>query len=122
MDEGLEQAYVRHARAGRAVRAGLRQMGVGVFAQEAMAAPISTRLVFGPPLDWTVLSGHMLNKKGISLASGSRIGIMGQNANPEPVLRTLSALEETLRELGYPVMPGGVEAGGNVYDQSGAIP
>jgi aspartate aminotransferase-like enzyme len=104
--EGLDHSFARHAIAARAVRAGVRAMGLGVRAEESVAAPISTHLEFDRPVDWTELAGQMLEKHGIALASDFRIGTMGGSADARSVLVTLEALESTLVDLGYPVTHG----------------
>jgi alanine-glyoxylate transaminase/serine-glyoxylate transaminase/serine-pyruvate transaminase len=114
-EEGLEVVYRRHETASRAVREGVRAMGLGVLAKEEVAAPISTRLVFTKPIDWTTLAATAFKEYNIALASGFRIGTMGQSANPTQVLEALRGLEKTLRALGHPVTSG-VDAAQSVFD------
>jgi alanine-glyoxylate transaminase/serine-glyoxylate transaminase/serine-pyruvate transaminase len=114
-DEGPERVFERHRVAARAVREGIRAMGLKVLADETVAAPISTRLVFSESIDWTTLASRMLAEQGIALASGFRIGTMGQSASRDAVLATLDGLERVLRKLGYPVRSGG-EAARAIFD------
>ena len=108
--EGLKQVYKRHAVAARAVRTGVRAMGIQVLAKEKNAAPISTCLVFPEPVDWTALASKMFLEHDIALASGFRIGTMGQSACSDHVLAALTGLERALMELGHSVTSGVEEA------------
>jgi len=108
--EGPERVFARHDLASQAVRVGVRATGLKVYADEAVASPVSTRIVFDQPVDWTEIMSRMLNAHGIFLASGFRIGTMGESANPDSVLITLEKLQHTLSELGYPVKSGIEEA------------
>lgn len=106
LEEGLAKVFARHAIAARAVRAGLRAMGVRVLAHEDSAAPVSTALIFADTVDWTELASKMFFERNIALASGFRIGTMGQSANKDHVLAVLRELEQVLAELGHPVASG----------------
>jgi aspartate aminotransferase-like enzyme len=62
----------------------------------------------------------MLEKHGIAMAAGYRIGTMGMAADPRWVLPTIAALEATLRSLGYDVPVGaGMAAARTVFGQAG---
>jgi (S)-ureidoglycine-glyoxylate aminotransferase len=62
------------------------------------------------------LASTMLEKHGIALAAGFRIGNMGLVADPRCILPTISALELTMRDLGYDVPAGaGLEAARRVF-------
>jgi alanine-glyoxylate transaminase/serine-glyoxylate transaminase/serine-pyruvate transaminase len=102
-DEGVENVYFRHVIAGKAVRMGVRSMGLGVLAQEEVAAPVSTRIIFDPDIDWTRLAMQSFHDNQMALASGFRIGTMGQSANPEWVLEALDRLKHSLFKLGYSI-------------------
>jgi len=106
LDEGLDKVFARHKIAARAVRAGLKAMGVKVFAHEGSAAPVSTALIFSDKVDWTELASKMFFERNIALASGFRIGTMGQSASNDYVLTVLRELEQVLAELGHPVTSG----------------
>jgi alanine-glyoxylate transaminase/serine-glyoxylate transaminase/serine-pyruvate transaminase len=106
IDEGLNWVFVRHEIAARAVRAGLRAMGIRVLADEENAAPVSTALIFPEAVDWTALASKMFFERDIALASGFRIGTMGQSACKDHVLAVLKELEQVLAELGHPVSSG----------------
>jgi len=116
LEEGEEKVFARHELAARAVRAAIRAMGLKVKADEAVAAPVCTCIEFPGPVDWTRLASTMLEKHGIALAAGFRIGNMGLVADPRCILPTISALELTMRNLGYDVPAGaGLEAAREVF-------
>lgn len=118
MDEGPEQVYRRQFVASRAVHAALRALGLGIIAAtEASAAPVATRIALPDHLDAAELNRILFEKRGIALSSLARIGTMGFMAVPPPVLRTISALEQTLGEMGWEVEEGtGVAAAQAVFD------
>jgi (S)-ureidoglycine-glyoxylate aminotransferase len=119
VDEGEQEVFARHELAARAVREAIRAMGLKVKADEAVAAPICTCIEFAQEVDWTELASTMLEEHGIALAAGFRIGNMGFVADPKYILPTISALELTLRRLGYDVPPGaGLEAGRRVFAEA----
>jgi alanine-glyoxylate transaminase / serine-glyoxylate transaminase / serine-pyruvate transaminase len=106
LEEGLDNVFERHAVAARAVREGLRAMGVKVLSHEANAAPVSTALIFADTVDWTQLASKMFFEHNIALASGFRIGTMGQSASKDHVLAALRELEQVLTELNHPATSG----------------
>jgi aspartate aminotransferase-like enzyme len=119
LDEGEDAVFTRHELAARAVREAIRAMGLKVKADEAVAAPICTCIEFTEEADWTELASTMLEEHGIALAAGFRIGNMGFVADPKYIMPTISALELTLRRLGYDVPPGaGLEAARRVFAEA----
>ncbi|MCJ7621064.1 MAG: alanine--glyoxylate aminotransferase family protein [Anaerolineae bacterium] len=116
LDEGEGKVFARHELAARAVREAIRAMGLKVKADEAVAAPVCTCIEFPRGVDWTELASTMLEEHGIALAAGFRIGNMGLAADPRCILPTISALELTMRKLGYDVPAGaGLEAARGVF-------
>ena len=120
MDEGPEQVYRRQYVASRAVHAALRALGLGIVAAtEASAAPVATRIALPDHLDATELNRILFEEHGIALSSLARIGTMGFMAEPEHVLRTISALEQALDNMGWAVEEGaGVTAAQAVFEHS----
>ena len=110
MNEGPEHVYRRHYVASRAVHAALRTLGLGIVSRsEASAAPMATRIAWTAlpdHLDMTELHRILLEDHGIAISSLARIGTMGFMAVPEHVLRTISALEQTLNKMGCNVEEG----------------
>ena len=116
LDEGEDSVFARHELAARAVREAVRAMGLKVKADEAVAAPVCTCIEFPQEVDWTELASTMLEEHGVALAAGFRIGNMGLVADPRCVLPTITALELTMRKLGYDVPAGaGLEAARAVF-------
>lgn len=112
VEEGPEQVYRRQYVASRAVHAALRALGLGIVAAtEASAAPVATRIALPDHLDATELNRILFEEHGIALSSLARIGTMGFMAVPEHVLRTISALEQTLDKMGWEVEEGAGVAG-----------
>jgi aspartate aminotransferase-like enzyme len=63
------------------------------------------------------LNRILFEEHGIAISSLARIGTMGFMAVPEHVLRTISALEQTLGRLGWEVEEGaGVAAAQEVFE------
>lgn len=106
--EGLEQRYRRHQVVARAVRAGLRRMGLEVLPPEGEAS--ATVSVFkaegelGNRIRKTLASQfHIMIAGGLSKLEGKvlRIGHMGNTASLPHMVHTLGALAMTLKGLGY---------------------
>ena len=126
VDEGPDRVIARHAAAGRALRAGVRAMGLRVLADERIAASCSTCVVMPgdtfPTQDYmqTVWREYGIATAGGSQAvgemgyAGSRIGLMGFVANLDSVCAILSAMEQVLPRYGVSVTSGrAVEAARN---------
>ena len=109
LEEGLEHRFRRHAVAGRAFRAGLDAMRLQMFADASLVS--NTVSCFRTPagIDPATVVGHMRQHHGILIGTGLdkirtstlRVGHMGITSSPLYVLPTLSAIEMTLRDLGY---------------------
>ena len=116
--EGPERVIARHAAAGRALRAGVRAMGLGVLADESIAASCSTCVVMPgasfPTQEYmrTVWREHGIATAGGSQEvdemgyAGSRVGLMGFVANLDSVCALLQAMEQVLPRYGVAVQPG----------------
>jgi len=109
LEEGLEARFRRHAVAGRAFRAGIEAMRLEMFSDKSIQSDtvscVKTPAGIEPAAEVSTMRQHY----GIPIGTGLdktrtttlRIGHMGITASPLYVLPTLSALEMTLRELGY---------------------
>ena len=116
--EGPERVIARHAAAGRALRAGVRAMGLEVLADESIAASCATCVVMPgasfPTHEYmrTVWREHGIATAGGSQEvgemgyAGSRVGLMGFVANLDSVCALLLAMERVLPRYGVPVQPG----------------
>ncbi len=109
LHEGLTQAFARHAAASRAITEGLTAIGLELFGDQRHKMPNVTGVripqgVDGEAVRRALLTGHHIE---IGTSFGPlhgkiwRIGTMGYNARPEPVLETLAALEAVLVGEGF---------------------
>ncbi|MDI6825257.1 MAG: alanine--glyoxylate aminotransferase family protein [Bacillota bacterium] len=111
--EGLENVFRRHAVLARAVRAGVRALGLGTLAGEDCASSTVTAVVLPDGLEGKKLLGLLRQKYGVVLAGGQgrlagrifRIGHVGQ-VNWQDVVVTLAALEMACLDLGREVERG----------------
>jgi aspartate aminotransferase-like enzyme len=109
LEEGLAHRLRRHAVAGRAFRAGLEAMRLQMFPDASLVS--NTVSCFRSPagIDPAAVVTHLRARYGILIGTGLdrirtstlRVGHMGITSSPMYVLPTLSAIEMTLRDLGY---------------------
>lgn len=114
VEEGYHKVLERHRRAGDAMAAGLRAMGLSLFGDQRhkMANIVGVWIPEG--IDGEAVRRELLTRFGIEIGTsfGSlkgkiwRIGTMGYNARQETVLHTLAALEAILIAHKAPVSPG----------------
>ena len=124
MLEGREAVIERHRRAGAAMLAGVRGLGLVVFGDVAhkMSNVVAVEIPDGVSGD--LARAALLNDFGIEIGTSFgplhgrvwRIGTMGYNARRDAVVQTLAALESVLGRFGAAVPAGGgVEAALDVY-------
>ena len=109
LEEGLDARFRRHAVAGRAFRAGIEAMRLEMFPDKSVLSDTVSCLKTPPGIESAAVVSHMRQTHGILIGTGLdkmrattlRVGHMGITASPLYVLPTLSALEMTLRALGY---------------------
>lgn len=109
-EEGLQNIFERHRRITRAVRAGVRAMGLELLASDAAASTGVTAVVVPEGASVKDLRAKLSQKYGVTLAGGQkqlegkifRIGHLG-HVDLADVIVTLSAIELALKELGRPV-------------------
>jgi aspartate aminotransferase-like enzyme len=119
LDEGLPHRFRRHEVAAVALRAGATAMGLEMFADPAVLSNTVACIKAPKGVDPAAVVARMRDQHGILIGTGLdkirtttlRIGTMGMTASPPYVLPTLSALEMTLRDLGYKSEPGAGVAG-----------
>jgi aspartate aminotransferase-like enzyme len=123
--EGLENVLRRHQLVARALRAGIRAMGLQTLASEENAAPDATCVLIPTDhFDVKRFMRTMWEEFGIATAGGSprigppieglrlqdyvgfRVGTMGFVAAPESVYAFLAAVEEVLPRTDYAVKRG----------------
>ena len=114
LGEGLPARYERHVRAGRAVTAGVRALGLEVFGDDAFRMTNVTAIHIPDGIDGEAVRRRMREDFEIEIGTAFgplagkvwRIGAMGYNAAKHKVLITLGALEAVLRAEGF-VAPSG---------------
>lgn len=109
LEEGLDARFRRHAVAGRAFRAGIEAMRLEMFPDPSVRSDTVSCIKTPPGIEPAAIVKRMRETYGILIGTGLdkmrtttlRVGHMGITASPLYILPTLSALEMTLRELGY---------------------
>ncbi|WP_353987321.1 pyridoxal-phosphate-dependent aminotransferase family protein [Ruicaihuangia caeni] len=118
LEEGLEQAIARHAAAARATRAGVRAMGLELWAaSDEIAADCVTSVRLPDSVDHVEARTHIRNNYGVMLSSGQgagnllRLAHMGPSARGMYPIVGLAAMGQGLRDLGMQVDIGaGIDA------------
>ena len=114
LEEGLPHRFRRHAVAAASLRAGVTAMGLEMFSDASVLSNTVSSIKAPAGIDPSAVVARMRDQYGILIGTGLdrirtttlRIGTMGMTASPLYVLPTLSALELTLRDLGYKADPG----------------
>lgn len=110
LDEGPERVWARHALTARATRAGIRAMGLALWAaREDIASPTTTAVRTPEGIDEAALRHEARARYGVVFSSGrgetlgrlTRIGHMGPVAQPVYALAALAALGGALNALGF---------------------
>jgi (S)-ureidoglycine---glyoxylate transaminase len=104
LEEGLQNAFARHARASQALVAGLQALGLKLYGDPAHKMPNVTGVYIPAGVDGEAVRRALLEQHGIEIGTSFgplrgriwRIGTMGYNARAEAVEQTLRALEAVL--------------------------
>jgi alanine-glyoxylate transaminase/serine-glyoxylate transaminase/serine-pyruvate transaminase len=102
--EGLPTVWARHEAAGDALREGLENMGLELFAAEGSRLPSLTTVRVPDGVSSARVRRILLEQYSIEIGAGVgefadtvwRIGLMGPNANPASVTLVLGALGEAI--------------------------
>ena len=112
LEEGLEHFAARHATIARACRAGVKALGLELWAvREEIAGVAVTGVKLPPGIEDKQLRQHMRERYGVMISGGYgelagqlfRLGHMGKAAHPTYLAAQLAILERTLADLGKPV-------------------
>ncbi|HEU4449933.1 MAG TPA: alanine--glyoxylate aminotransferase family protein [Gaiellaceae bacterium] len=111
--EGLETAYQRHVRLGRAARAGVKAMGLELFSPDEDRAAVVTAIRMPEEVDGQAVVAGMRERSGVTVIGGQghlrgkivRVGHIGY-VDAMDVVVALSALELELAEAGVDVERG----------------
>lgn len=106
LEEGIEARFVRHARTGASLRAGLCALGFGLFTDESCLADTLSVVRYPEGIDDAGFRGR-LAENGIVVAGGLgetagrvfRMGHMG-NLTEAQIFRALEGVEKTLASMG----------------------
>ncbi len=113
LEEGLETAFDRHVRLGRATRAGIKAMGLTLFSPDEDRSAVVTAVNSPAGIDSGDLNKLLKNKYGVTIAGGQgdltgkifRIGHIGW-FDLFDITTTLTAIEIALAELGADIVRG----------------
>ena len=113
LDDGLDAAFARHVRLGRAARAGVKAMGLELFSPDDDSAAVVTAIRAPEGIDADELLAHLRDRHGVTLAPGQahlkgkifRIGHIGW-FDVFDIASALAATELSLTELGADVERG----------------
>jgi aspartate aminotransferase-like enzyme len=119
--DGLEAAWERSAALGRACRAGVRAMGLGLFSPDEDRSAVVTAIRLPEDVDGGAVVRGM-REQGVTAAGGQgelkgkivRIGHIGY-VGVDDVAAALEALGGALSEAGVAVEPGGAAAVRDAY-------
>jgi aspartate aminotransferase-like enzyme len=113
LEEGLDAAFERHTRLGRACRAGIKAMGLELFSPDEDRSAVVTAARMPAGFESSRLTRLLRDRHGITIAAGQgplkdeifRIGHIGW-FDEFDIATALSAVELGLAELGAPVERG----------------
>jgi aspartate aminotransferase-like enzyme len=113
LGDGLEAAFERHVRLGRAARAGVKAMGLELFSPDDDSAAVVTAIRAPDGIDSDELLLHLRDRHGVTLAPGQaqlkgkifRIGHIGW-FDVFDIASALAAVELSLTELGADIERG----------------
>jgi aspartate aminotransferase-like enzyme len=113
LEDGLDAAFERHVRLGRAARAGAKAMGLELFSPDDDTAAVVTAIRAPDGVDADELLAHLRDRHGVTLAPGQqhlkgkifRIGHIGW-FDVFDIASALAAVELSLTELGADIERG----------------
>lgn len=113
-EEGIENAWARHAQLHQALKAGLEAMGLQFIVPEASRLPQLNAVSIPQGVDEGVVRKRLLQEYGLEIGAGLgalagnvwRIGLMGHSAKSANVLFCLGALESVLSDMGADIQTG----------------
>ena len=108
LKEGMEKVFARHARIAQMCRDGIKNLGLELFADEAIASDTVTAIRVPEGVEAASLLGLLRTEYGVVLAGGQanlqgkifRIGHLG-HCPEEDMQAVLDALEEALPRVGF---------------------
>jgi serine---pyruvate transaminase len=127
--DGVDAAYRRHELLSRAVKEGVKALGLDLFGEGLDANWTVTAISAPDGIDADLISDRIRSDFGCILAPGQgplkgkvfRIGHFGYFSELD-IIRGLAALEMTLERLGHPVKRGAAVASAEGVFQEAAVP
>ena len=123
-EEGLPQAWQRHAMQHKAFAAGIEAMGLKLIVDPLSRLPQLNAVGVPEGIDEAVVRATLLSQYDLEIGAGLgslagkiwRVGLMGYGASQKNVLVCLGALESVLAEQGLELRRGAaVQAANDVY-------
>ncbi len=113
-NEGLENAWQRHADNHLALRAGIEAMGLSFIVDEPYRLPQLNSVTIPEGVDEAAVRSTLLNRFNLEIGAGLgslagkvwRIGLMGQSSRAENILLCLGALDVVLSDMGADINSG----------------
>jgi alanine-glyoxylate transaminase/serine-glyoxylate transaminase/serine-pyruvate transaminase len=113
-EEGLENAWARHAKHHNALRAGLEAMGLKFVVPVAERLPQLNAVSIPDGVDDAAVRGLLLRDYSLEIGAGLgvmagqvwRIGLMGYACRKDNVLKCMAALDDVLERQNAPVIHG----------------
>jgi alanine-glyoxylate transaminase/serine-glyoxylate transaminase/serine-pyruvate transaminase len=105
-NEGLENAWKRHAEQHKVLAAGLAELGIKFIVPESERLPQLNAVYIPEGVDDVKVRNYLLNEFNLEIGAGLgafagkawRIGLMGYSAKSENVLLCLAALKKALKQ------------------------
>jgi alanine-glyoxylate transaminase/serine-glyoxylate transaminase/serine-pyruvate transaminase len=127
-EESLENAWARHQRNHKALKAGLETLGLNYLVEEPYRLPQMNAVTVLPGVDEKEVRRRLLLDYNLEIGAGLgdlagkiwRFGIMGYSCKMENVMLSLCALETVFADLGVKVKFGAAEAA--AYHAYAALP
>lgn len=113
-NEGLENAWQRHADNHLALRAGIEAMGLSFIVDEPYRLPQLNSVTIPAGVDEAAVRSTLLNQFNLEIGAGLgslagkvwRIGLMGHSSRAENILLCLGALDVVLSDMGADINSG----------------
>lgn len=113
-EEGLENAWARHARNHHMLKAGIEAMGLRFVVKESERLPQLNSVYIPDGVDDAAVRQRLLNDYNLEIGAGLgvlagkiwRIGLMGHTSHPDNIVYCLNALEEVLNAAQAPIHTG----------------
>ncbi|MCG8505059.1 MAG: alanine--glyoxylate aminotransferase family protein [Sphingomonadales bacterium] len=113
-EEGLDAAWARHAHMHTALKAGLEAMGLSLLVDAAHRLPQLNAVSVPDSVDEAAIRKFVLERYDLEIGAGLgtlagkvwRLGLMGQSARPDRVIKCLAALEDALAHQQAPISRG----------------